>query len=604
MASALLKYSLLFFLFLGMGVTIAEGSREYRVVFSGLDNFPELKKNAQQLSQLFYPEEESIVGSLSILRTRLKEDVLRIRSYLKAQGFYDVRVFFEISTQPDLDSVVLHIELGEQYMVSAINVVVNHENFDFPRDLLKSQKGEVSLHSNILEDKEKLVAFLKSSGHAFVETFDEAVEINHETLLVNINYTFKISQKGKFGPIVIRGSESVNNDFIHRFVGWSRGEQFNFTKLQEAERKLTETGLFEQVVIAPASINEDGEYPLTISVVENKAQHLRFGVYGSWEFSANKYEIGVVPKYMHDNVFGNGERFEASIVWSNVTKDANVSLSNPHMFVLDTLGSTFFSLGDRSYVDYKKSGLELGVNIDHKLRANLKFETGVVFENYSLELLDEKKGKFSFVSLPSSLCFDCRDNQFFSQSGVRLLMSWTPSLGAPHSLHLFSLQGSAYIPIVQSKWVLASWARADIVFGAPFKDTPLDKRIHLGGVGSLRGYASKGVGDYIRPQGLENTKTRDSSVGGLSGFSAGVESRMCIHGPIWGALFLDAGQISKLTNVFSEITEMNKLYWDFGVSFFYFTQFGPIRGDIAYPFWDPRKSDAEIRYYISFGQAF
>ncbi len=166
----------------------------------------------------------------------------------------------------------------------------------------------------------------------------------------------------------------------------------------------------------------------------------------------------------------------------------------------------------------------------------------------------------------------------------------------------FLVKGNVYIPIIKEYFILAGWGMWHCLSGISFDDSPMDKRVYLGGGQNLRGYSTDTIG---KADPLKKDPTKLIPRGGLSALAFGLEPRFMVYHPLWAALFCDVGKISESENIFKEIHSASTLYWDVGVSVFYFTSFGPLRLDIAYPITDNIPNEKkEFKFYISFGQAF
>jgi translocation and assembly module TamA len=72
-----------------------------------------------------------------------------------------------------------------------------------------------------------------------------------------------------------------------------------------------------------------------------------------------------------------------------------------------------------------------------------------------------------------------------------------------------------------------------------------------------------------------------------------------MFGDFGGAVFVEGG------NVYDDpVPDLNEsIRWGAGVGLRYFTDFGPIRLDVAFPI-NPRRSDDDFQVYVGIGQAF
>ncbi len=149
------------------------------------------------------------------------------------------------------------------------------------------------------------------------------------------------------------------------------------------------------------------------------------------------------------------------------------------------------------------------------------------------------------------------------------------------------IDASGYYPIGDSL-VIAGRARAGSIFGIARDDLAPSRRYYGGGGGSVRGYGYQRLGPF-GPNG--------DPVGGRSVNEFALEARYRF-GNFGVVPFVDAG--NSYASVFPQLTDLR---FGAGIGGRYYTNFGPLRIDIATPL-NKRKGDSLIALYISIGQAF
>ena len=140
-------------------------------------------------------------------------------------------------------------------------------------------------------------------------------------------------------------------------------------------------------------------------------------------------------------------------------------------------------------------------------------------------------------------------------------------------------------------WQTVLATRAKLAFATPIgaeENLPLSERLYEGGEGSVRGYGRRQLG----PRDSAN-----NPIGGESAVEGSLELRHAVWGPIGGAVFLDAGQVS-LNPWDPPIGDLN---YGSGFALTYATPVGPLRFDIGFPFERP-PGDAGWVLYFSIGQ--
>jgi outer membrane translocation and assembly module TamA len=134
--------------------------------------------------------------------------------------------------------------------------------------------------------------------------------------------------------------------------------------------------------------------------------------------------------------------------------------------------------------------------------------------------------------------------------------------------------------------------RTRVGFADPYagtKDVPLFERFYAGGIDSVRGYERRHVGPMVE----------GDPIGGLSLVEGSIELRHPITDTISGAVFFDAGQVSRERFHLP----VDELRYGAGVGAGYKTPVGPLRVDLGFPF-DAPHGDASWQIHVSIGQAF
>ena len=126
------------------------------------------------------------------------------------------------------------------------------------------------------------------------------------------------------------------------------------------------------------------------------------------------------------------------------------------------------------------------------------------------------------------------------------------------------------------------------VTGAPRDAIAPSRRLYAGGGGSVRGFGYQQLG----PRDINN-----DPVGGRSLVEGAIEARYRF-GDYGIVPFFDVGQAYASTQ-----PKFSDLRYGVGIGARYYTNFGPVRFDVATPL-ARRKGEGKVAIYISIGQAF
>lgn len=168
----------------------------------------------------------------------------------------------------------------------------------------------------------------------------------------------------------------------------------------------------------------------------------------------------------------------------------------------------------------------------------------------------------------------------------------TTGLLSDVSFTKFELEGRHYWPIW---WKMIFATRLVLGSIQPYHTTssaeiPRNVRFFAGGPGSVRGFRLNRLGPL---------DSDDDPVGGNSLIEGSTELRFPIAGQLWGALFLDFGNVYSTPFTY----HLDDLRYAAGPGIRYLTPIGPIRLDIGFVI-DPRSNEDFARLEFSIGQAF
>ncbi|TFG89403.1 MAG: hypothetical protein E4H18_00170 [Hyphomicrobiales bacterium] len=179
-------------------------------------------------------------------------------------------------------------------------------------------------------------------------------------------------------------------------------------------------------------------------------------------------------------------------------------------------------------------------------------------------------------------------------NGTRLNLALTPYAGKGDESLLFAIStatGSAYYAVdSEQRFVPAGRVKIGTIVGEETESVPANKRFYAGGGGSIRGFEFQSVG----PLDTENDPLGGRSILELSG-----EVRIRVTERIGVVPFVDGGTVSDSS--YPDFDE--PIRWAAGLGGRYFSDFGPLRLDIAVPL-NKRDIDDRFQFYISLGQAF
>jgi translocation and assembly module TamA len=248
-------------------------------------------------------------------------------------------------------------------------------------------------------------------------------------------------------------------------------------------------------------------------------------------------------------------------------------------------------LDDPGYTLYGGGG---GGGVHRVFTPELEGETGLAY-HYTIARDDLGERRYSFLSLPTSVTWDRRDNQLDPTAGTYVLGEAEPfyefngaTLGARGTL-----DARAYRGFDNGRIVLAVRGQAGYVAAPSATDVPSDFLFYSGGGGTVRGFPYQSMGVDLGG---------GDTIGGRTFLGGSAELRYKATDTIGVVAFADAGRVG--ADSFFDNAD-----WQIGAGagLRYYTGMGPIRLDVGVPVSGPGASLTSIwdaQFYLGIGQAF
>nr|WP_243853591.1 BamA/TamA family outer membrane protein [Sphingopyxis panaciterrae] len=211
-------------------------------------------------------------------------------------------------------------------------------------------------------------------------------------------------------------------------------------------------------------------------------------------------------------------------------------------------------------------------------------------DDYDFDLGRRNRDFYTILGLTGQVGIDRTDSLLDPTKGFRVTTLVQPegSLAGRFSPYgRLRIDASGYYPVTDSI-VLAGRVRVGSILGAARERLAPSRRFYAGGGGSVRGYGYQELG----PKDPNN-----DPIGGRSVNEAAFEARYRF-GNFGIVGFVDAGQVYR-----GSTPTFSNLRFGAGLGARYYTNFGPMRLDIATPI-GRKPGEALVAVYVSIGQAF
>ena len=533
------------------------------------------------------------VAAPGTLRRRAEDDVERLQTALRSEGFYAAEVRTDLDSEADPMQATIEVTPGPQYLLADYEITFTGASP--PEDALPTLE-DLGLHigiaaraPDIVAAQRRLLDELARRGYPLARVVDRKTMIVHAQTTMTVALTVDAGPAARFGAASIEGLDRVQESYVRGLLAWQDGAPYDRDAVEKSRTAILATGLFNTVEIAPATtVDAGGTLPMTITVAEGKHRSLGFGA----NYSTSE-GIGGEIFWEHRNLLGRNETLRVSLTAAEIEQSIKAQGRKPGFLRPDQSLLADAALTNRNTEAFDEQSIAGSIGVERPLGDVWRATAGVSAE-YSILTDEEGKDTFQLFGLPVSGRRDTTDSLLDPTRGTRLNLSLTPYGGKGDGPLLFAVAtagGTAYTALdADKRFVLAGRLKFGSLFGEETASVPANKRFYAGGGGSVRGYAFQSVG----PLDAQN-----DPLGGRSLVEVNGEVRIRLTESVGIVPFIDGGSVFDTS--YPDFSE--SFLWAGGLGVRYFSGIGPLRLDVAIPI-NKRTSDDSFQFYISLGQAF
>jgi outer membrane protein insertion porin family len=541
---------------------------------------------------------------------RLTFDREMLRRWYVSHGYADFRV---VSAVAELTSdrrsfyITFTVDEGEKYRFGKVNIESGIRELP-PSALLPSvkiQTGDTYNADLIQKSIDALTNAAGTKGYAFAEVHPRiARDRDHHT----IDVILKIDQGPRvyIEKINIVGNSRTLDKVIRREFRLVEGDAFNRVLVDRSRTRIRGLGFFKDVTVKNSPGSQPDRTNLTVTVTEQSTGELSLGA----GYSSTSSFVGEFS-YTERNLFGRGQYLRASIQLSTISKQAQISFTEPYF--LDRPLSAGFDvykvITDYQQAAYQGDTTAAGVRFGFPtseygavgLRYTYKIDRISPFAGAPLEV-QLAAGETKTSLLGYSFVYNTLDDPLKPTKG--LVFSFTQEFaGLGGSLRYLRTQGSFgyYHPLFNDSVIGSINLQSGYITGYDGQTIPIQERFFKGG-DSFRGFAQAGVGprDTV-------VKGDTGAVGGNVFAIATAQIKLPSFLPesygVETALFSDVGTVGHLDTVLpgctlaSCIKDNLALRASAGIAVAWKSPFGPITIDLGVPFLKTSYDRTQIIYF-------
>lgn len=548
----------------------------------------------------------------AMIRARLTADGELMQRILASEGYYDAVVDTRIDRgereegqdrqerQRRPITAVIDVKPGKRYTLADIiidaapTVPVGLIADNFPLAV-----GEPIVAQRIQGAEAAIALKLPEEGYPFAKVGQRDILLDGATGDGVYTLPIDIGKRSRFGGIETTGDLAFDADHVAILARFKRGDLYDSRKVDDLRQALVATGLFATVAAEPQATGEsagDGTEYVTMLVTQQAGPPRTIAAsagYGTGE------GIRLEGSWTHRNFLPP----EGALIFRGVagTQEQGVGA---------TLRRSNAGRRDRTFelvTEVTRSTYDAFNAITGRVGARVSYDSTPIWQKkftyaYGVELIATREDDYDFVANDRSYDFytilgltgqvgmDRTDSLLDPTKGFRVTALIQPegSLAGRFSPYARArLDVSGYYPVTDSI-VLAGRVRVGSILGAARERLAPSRRFYAGGGGSVRGFGYQELG----PKDPNN-----DPIGGRSVNEAAFEARYRF-GNFGVVGFVDAGQVYR-----GSTPDFSNLRFGAGIGARYYTNFGPMRFDIATPI-ARKPGEARVSVYVSIGQAF
>ncbi|WP_237449532.1 autotransporter assembly complex protein TamA [Novosphingobium silvae] len=579
----------------------------YRVDLRGLDladkeTETNLKDQFQSLSAL--EKGDGKAANTAMISARLTEDGQLMETVLASEGWYSPTVRTRMEAPGDqadpTATAVIDVQPGQRYTFS--NIVINADPTSPPNliaDNFALKVGEPIVAERVQGAEAKIAVALPENGYPFAEVGQRDILLDQATAKGEYTLPVTIGPRGRFGGFTTDGDLAFDADHIQVLARFKRGELYDSRKVDDLRKALVATSLFSTVAVEPRKTGEaagDGTEYVQLHVQQDAGPPRTIA--GSLGYAAGE-GITAQATWTHRNMFPPEGALIANAILGTRQQGAGVTFRRSNAGKRDR---TFELVAEAFHNDYDAYSAYTG-----RLAARIARDSTPIWQkrytyafgveflataetDYDAATRGRKRNTYYVAGVNGQVGFDTSDDLLNPTKGYRATMLLQPEATVRGGFDPYvrgRLDASTYYSVTDSL-VLAARVRVGTIQGAGLFDIAPSRRLYAGGGGSVRGYAYQALGEQA-PDG--------NPVGGRSLNEGSFEARYRF-GNYGVVAFVDAGQAYRET-----MPQFSDLRYGVGIGGRFYTNFGPVRLDVATPL-GRKPGESRFNIYVSIGQAF
>ena len=543
-------------------------------------------------------------ANAAMVSARASEDEKLAVRLMQSLGYYDGTALSTIEQNPANSGklkATISATPGAVYRLGSITVQADPV---VPADLITSNlplHPDDPIEAERVQGAEANVSLvLPHSGYPFAKVGERDIVLDEDTHKGDYTLPVDTGPRSSFGGFLTEGRRPVFGvDHIAVLARFRRGQLYDSKWTDDLRDALVATSLFSTVSVEPVDSGEkapDGTEIVNLLVRQQAGKPRTIA--GTLGYSTGQ-GLRLEGTWTHRNLFPPEGALIATGVLGTQEQGASLTFRRSNWRQRDRTLTFGIAANHADYAAYESFTSLLSARVSYdstpiwQKRWTYYYGAEVVGSNedrYNFNIGARDRGTYLIAALPAFLGYDTSDNLLNPTRGFRLKTTVSPETsvrGAARPYARLMAEGTAYYPVTGSI-VIAGRARVGSIPGVARDDLPPSRRYYAGGGGSVRGFGYQELGPHS-PDG--------KPVGGRSLAEFAIEARYRM-GDFGIVPFVDAGQVYE-----GIYPTMQNIRFGAGIGARYYTNFGPVRIDVATPI-NRQPGQSRVSVYVSIGQAF
>jgi len=472
----------------------------------------------------------------------VEDDVASVRRFYEQHGFFDARVGRKLIWSADYSDVQVQFVINEGTRYTVNRVLFQGNSTLSETDLranLKLVEGRPFDNDVLQRDVREVVRAYSPFGFIYqpqstdpnylrLGSGETPVKLIFQRDASKVDLIYDISEGKPFrvGRILVRGNTKTQDKVVLRELRTAPGQLYNSGELRDAEDRLKASPFYSRVSITPVGDDPDSR-DILIQAEDRDARTANFSVGGGINsnggvganitYEQKNFDITNWPHHFED-VFngqafiGAGQNFRISLEPGTTQSNASIRFSEPWIFdqPYSFTGEAYLRNRIRENYDDRR----LGGRISLGKRFNYVYSAAVTFRGEAIdiggindkpiraqEILDAE-GSTTLTSIGLQVKRDTTNRGILPSQGTTTTLNFE-SVGAIGGDYTYQKAGLAFDyykliteDLLDRKTVFEFHSDAGYIFSG---DSPFFERYYGGGIGSIRGFAFRGVSPRSGP---------------------------------------------------------------------------------------------------------